>query len=181
MQAAYINALMLRPPVILGRQMQPLSCAHLAALAAIDSPLLGRLQDANAADLIPAIFICSYSWPFPWLDAAQADIEQQVREWGAAAPRFEFREVIAQWSAYTNQYSKAPYRYESPSKAPRVPFPFSLVTFLQCELGIPEARAWNMPLCLVLSYRAAHDAYMGSESVMEEEVAQAEMEMEAEQ
>ena len=55
----YYRSLFLQLPVVLGVQLKPLSCYHIAALELTESPYMITGGEPNIDDLVAAVFICS--------------------------------------------------------------------------------------------------------------------------
>lgn len=174
MQDAYLFAFCLHPPVILGRQMQPFSSAHLMELECVGSPLVHHYDQASPADLLAAIYICSFAWPFPWFGKAPSTMRKDVTAWGkSVSARWDFLSALDQWQDYFRSYWKAPERTHDPnseSAAILAPASIKIVAWLLRTLhGMTEERAWNMPICLALAYKAGCDALDGDKSLLDED------------
>jgi hypothetical protein len=170
MQDAYLFAGCLRPPIILGRQMKPFSSAHLMMLEFVASPLLSDLSKAQPADLLLALYVCGQSWPFSWLETS--GLRAEVKAWKNknAAP-WNYAATLAQWLDYFRSYMAAPERVHKPdeSASAKAPVPIRLVTWLLRTLRVSEERAWNMPICLAMAYKAGCDALDGDESLLDDD------------
>lgn len=167
-------AFCLRAPVILGRQLRPFSSAHLMMLECINSPLVRDAGEVLPADLLAAIYICSFEYPFPWLNQAQGSLFKEIAEWGGKVqPQWDFQETLEQWLDYFRSYWKAPERTHSPDAAGvpvRAPASIKIVAWLLRTIhGMTETRAWNMSINLALAYKAGCDALDGDKSLLDDD------------
>lgn len=173
MQDAYLFAMGLRPPVILGRQLRPFCAAHLMELECADSSLVYDASQITPADLLLAVFICFHAWPFPWQEIAEDTLTENVKAWGElVGPEWDFPGALAQWLDYYRVYMAGPERSHKPDAggAIRAPVPVKIVSWLLRTIhGMTETRAWNMPICLALAYKAGCDALNDDKSLLDED------------
>jgi hypothetical protein len=176
MYDCYYNALFVHCPLVLGRQMQPISMGHALLLIAIKSPVLsGDFENALRADILPAIYICS----MPYADAVAkikvGEFESDCKAWGESVSLLgnETAEFDA-FLEYFKEHIKFPPRYEYISKGGKiikpeegaVPWPFTIAWALMERMT--EDRAWNMPLPLAFAYHAANCQFHGDEFLVKE-------------
>jgi hypothetical protein len=172
MQAAYLNALFLAPPVILGRQLKPYSLAHIAFLRSIDSPFYTG-KHASINDLVIAAFVCSHAWPFPFMSQDPDALGQACAEWGESLGTVDFKSNLAAFLRYIRAYSAMPARGTPPDAEAivpeQVPWMFAMAFFLMNDLGFEEIQAWNTPVGRAFAYAAVKAVRSGDETLVSEE------------
>lgn len=164
----WVESVLYGPPVILGRQLRPLSPLHVLILHSIDSPcLLGGpvLYD----ELIVAVHVCSLSWDtrhdaFP--DA------KSMRKWGRKQRRANIESATEAMLAYIRESWHVPERWDSggDKEQARANGAFHLAVFGMSQLGMGEQQAWDCPLARLMCYREAYaEQQTGKSELMSEE------------
>jgi hypothetical protein len=172
MQAAYLNALFLSPPVVLGRQLQPFSLAHIAFLRSIDSPFYNGKR-ASIDDLAVASFVCSHVWPFPFFHQSSDDLAEKCEAWGGSLGKVDFKSNLNAFLCYVREYSAIPARGVPPGAernfSEQVPWMFQIAFFLMSVLNFNEVSAWNTPVGRAFAYAAVKSLLNGDETLISEE------------
>jgi hypothetical protein len=172
MQAAYLNALFLSPPVILGRQLLPYSLAHIAFLRSIESPFYTG-KPAAINDLVVAAFVCSHAWPFPFLSQDPEALGRACAEWGESLGPVDFQSNLAAFWRYIREYSAMPLRGTPPDAdeiiQEYVPWMFTIAFFLMNDLRCSEVEAWNKPVGRAFTYATVKAVLRGDNTLVSEE------------
>jgi len=169
----FLQSIVAQPPIILGRQLRPLSAYHLAALMLLDSPFSpveGNARLVKPEDLATAVFVCSYGFAdgpgvmFPELDITAFTAMQM--------PTPEtFGDDLDDFEMYLDCFLVTPNVWMPTSEAgkasPRqsgVPVPFLVVAYvLQHFGGLTRTEAWDMPFSELVAYKCAIQERYGFE------------------
>ena len=166
------QAVLCRPPVILGRQMRPFSAYHGLALSVLDSPFFAS-GTASTEDVIVAVWVCGTAWGDGGGLRLDGDGLDAVMDWGRTVGQFEVATITDALTSYMDDYMTVP-RMMAPSGASssHVPVYFKLVaTFLAHYSGFTEADAWNLPFNRLCCYLAARAEDNGSKLMTDEQKA----------
>ena len=156
MSAAWITALLQRPPVIYGRRLHPFSLSHSMILEEARNPLWcgGEIRvDA----LIEAVDVCSRTWEenAEWFDKVN---RRKIRSFSLRClTRYRFADAYARFKVYIDDATACSSREVSGEGRLLVsPHQYRVVVFLM-SLGWSESRAWNAPFGRARCYYDAHD------------------------
>jgi hypothetical protein len=161
MSNVFLRSLFVRPPIVLDRQLLPLSAFHLATLTLLKSPfIMGGTPTED--DVAMAVFVCSHSSRdlpdllFPEIDAVAFS---ECCPWHEVIWALE----LADLQQYFNDYLEFPIiavpvdeTGKANSKASAVPMPFKIVaSILQFMSGIEDDDAWDKPINKLVCYKSA--------------------------
>ena len=184
MQNVFKNALYHREPTVLQRRLLPLSLAHVYSLMVIDSPYVTG-GEKTLLDLAIAVMICSRTWKQGQAFFESDDILDQCAKWGRKCRRLDFNTEQSNFVLYLDEYTQFPDRYSTvkpeAQKPCKHPWPLLIAKRLIGPSCNPEteARVWDMPLPLALSYWSAEAEIQGDESLATEADKQKRVEQEA--
>jgi hypothetical protein len=168
----FLASVFATPPVILGKQLLPFSCAHASFLYAIESPYMigGSL---TPDEICIAIWICSLKF-----EEIQCRIGKDVnvvssefKEWVSSfLGVHKINDANESFQQYLEQHLRAPERWKKKeSKPSKSPWPLTIATNLMRELKFSEEKAWNLSMPLALWYFAAIAEANGDESLITEQ------------
>lgn len=161
----YVNALVLEPPVILGRRLLDLSLYHLAILDTFGSPyVLGGAKSID--DLALGVWVCSRTPSQIKRGMASGLIKKQMWLMGIVHARSDLHKEGQSFERYITEYMRMPEWWSSDGSPRRVPWYFSVAWAIMPRVG--EERAWSMSLALAMAYYATEADAQGSRSVMTE-------------
>lgn len=168
MQQVFKRSLFHSAPIVLKRQLHPLSCGHAYILMAAESPFfIGG--EINLSALSVAVGVCSrdFASASEWINSDLS--AEDARKWGKECRDLDFAEEAKKFREYLSSYAVMPERFvKKDSKPCRHPWP--LITAVRLMLlGIPEERAWNMHISMALSLASAHAETQGDDSLESEE------------
>lgn len=124
---AFFRSLILRPPVILGRQLHPLSPWHLVVLMGLDNPVAtGR--ESNRMDMLQAIYVCSLtSVDSPRL--YYGNLANEIGQWVAGLHPEDEPNAFAAYHRYLSDYMAFPKFWHKETKQKSesgIPWPYKL-------------------------------------------------------
>lgn len=161
----YVNALVLEPPVILGRKLLDLSLYHLAVLDTLGSPyVMGGAKSID--DLALGVWICSRNPKQIKRGMATGLIKKQMWLMGIVHSGADLHKEGQSFERYITEYMRMPEWWSSDGSPRRVPWYFSVAWAIMPRVG--EDRAWSMSLALAMAYYATEADALGSRSVMTE-------------
>ena len=167
MDNAFLKSLFVQPPEVIGRQLRPLSAWHIAALMILDSPFAKARAVVTSADLVIAVWVCSLRFEDGAAQLFPSPPEDVITEWGRD---FDFESELAAFQLYLDDYLDLPgvWMPDGGGRESGIPSPFHCVATVLCHMhGITEARAWDMPFNLLVSYKSAIAEESGWEVVNE--------------
>jgi len=153
MQAAWTQAALYEPPVILGRKLQPLSPLHLLILDSVDSPFISGGK-SDIQDLVLAVHTCCLKWEtrqniFPEDDALKA--------WGTEQAKTDWREELAAFQLYLSESWVIPEKWDAKDGDKcKANGAYHMALFCMRNLNMPEAEAWNCPVARIVCYRECY-------------------------
>ena len=161
------GAMLPSAPVILGRQLLPLSCWHALLLMMADSPWLRSGTAPDWADTVFALWVCGRRYEAE--DSANWDrIQSECVAWGRAVGEWNHDAVSAEFREYLDAALTLP-GFKQPATgeaASPIPWPFRAVATVMHYLPqLSEEDAWNLPVARVACYRACCGEDNGMELV----------------
>ena len=163
---AWLTALMVTPPVILGRRMQPFSLAHSFILERAGNPFwVGG--ERGPEHFFEALEICSLD-----LQGNRARVAKNVgrsfKRWVAKYFRKVTADDVARFAQYLDDYLACHPRESGGSgRELHSPWQFRIVADLVAS-GLGEERAWNMPLNLARCYYDARAELDGDDTLLDQ-------------
>ena len=169
MQQTYLNAIWAKPPRVMGRQLLPLSCAHVYVLMSMESPFFTD-GDVGVGDMALAVWVCQQrAFPFDTINTAfrSGRLDKRMRRWGARYNLLGLARDRETFGEYLLVNLQAPERFfsdKAPPRPARVEWPMAVVV-ANIRTGIPEDRAWNMPMPLASLYKLTAGYLDGDDSL----------------
>lgn len=171
----YKNALVTKPPKVLGLRLRPFSVIHAALLEAAESPfLVGGLPQPQ--DVILAVYLCRQKYPRV---LQTFDGESLAFRWFMFRNLFRFQlcnmdQAIQRLQEYLEAYLQGPERVQwedAKTKPLKVPWVFALIHRLSGGRHDGETLKglWNMPVNLAFAHAAAVGEANGDDSLISEE------------
>ena len=173
MYECHINAVLLRPGVIMGQELRPFTLGHAFLLEAQDSPFIcgGAVE---FADLVFAVVICS----MPWEEARALVMDERrlikaAAKWGRRVGRkkYDIKEACAEFATYIKSYFDTVDVLEDPEKkADPCPTALPIAARMAWALmeRMTEAEAWACPMGKALMYCVAKGEESGQKYMPEE-------------
>lgn len=171
MQLCYQNAFIARPPVVFGRQLEPLSLGHVYLLTVQGSPLMDG-GPVTQGDIVTAVFICSSPFKEAIDRLVSPDCLSSAVEWGKENRSANSEAECKAFMDYFRSYFQYPERYLEHKvngvsvKQSKSAVPWFYVIAWSLMERVSEERAWNMPLPLAFSYHAANAQFNGDEMLV---------------
>ena len=170
MDQVFQNAFRPPRPVILGRQLHPLSLGHLVLLESggciFTDP--APMRPANAGDLAAAVWVCSQKAT----DLRMADNAPQDKEmirWGLQMRKRDLRVERCAFIDYLTTSLRFPKAWETDNnKKPVSAWQFAVASAL-IESGVAHGDVWDMPVSEALALYAAVQERKGLELMTPEE------------
>jgi hypothetical protein len=159
----HVNAFLILPGRVLGRQLRPLTLAHYWILEAVDSPYVTGAVPAYA-DTVFAAFVLSHHPAFVrWLMVRPALMRFVFAAWGRRYKGMNIIGDMRAFSEYWKAYTAWPKQWDKggPSKRSCLPTSIKLVWTIAGKVG--ERRAWSMPMPLAVAYFTAEAEWNGAE------------------
>jgi hypothetical protein len=162
----HVNAFLIKPGKVMGRNLRPMTLAHLWLLEAIGSPYAFTKCAASYSDTLTAVMVVS-------LPAALAKWIITRPFWQRVYMRLFFRlgriaDDVAAAESYFAAYKAHPDRVDSKTSTSRrtcTPASVSIAWVIMGKVG--ERRAWSMPIPLAMTYLVAESEANGSEYISE--------------
>lgn len=153
MEIAWAQALLYQPPVVLGKQLLPLSVLHVLMLDAIDSPFM-RGGSFDAGDLIIAVHLCGLKW----VDREQFFVDAKAaRAWGKSQRKNQMDDESAKFVDYISESWKIPETWKTgKGQSAKANGAYHLAVFGMRQLGMSEAEAWDCPVARLVCYRETY-------------------------
>lgn len=169
MQSVFKIAIFQRPPIVLGRQLLPLSHWHEMVLMASESPYAGDTDTANLDNLAFAVAVCSQTWEQGSAWFASPDLFKVSHKWGKGKRKADFGEAHAAFVKYLSESRVQPdheHLIGKVSQPCQHPWPMLNAVALFEKLG--ESRAWNCPIALGSSYLSCMVELAGNRTLKDE-------------
>ena len=152
METGFLDSLLAKPPVLLGRQLREFSIGHALTLQAIEHPLVcGRELDRYT--VLTAICICELT--FAECRTLLADWETNMDALAKVMPDFKVGDVAPLLIDYYTRSTDFPeIMVDELSRGPRYPLELSLIVGLM-QIGMTETEALDAGYCRAVWYCAA--------------------------
>jgi hypothetical protein len=161
---AWLTALMVTPPTVLGRRLKPFSLAHSLILERAGNTFwVGG--EKTVEDFFQAVDVCARD-----LQENRERInepQRRMKRWIARTFRKASAADVQKFAAYIQDHATCCAR-ESTGGASRdmaSPWQFRIAAYL-IERGFAEERAWNMPLNLARCYFDANEEMNGDNTLV---------------
>lgn len=166
MQAAYVLADILAPPVLLGRRLLPFTLGHAELLTVFESPFMTG-GTVTHSELVFAVWICTRTRRAA-LDAIRGGTHaDEVTAWGREVVGYDLPAASALLQATIDRYCVAPARWSSGTKKPaRVPWFRMTAATLRRFFHVSEDEAWNTPCGEAFCQVASISAMLGDNDLM---------------
>lgn len=176
MSSAWDKALFARAPVVFGRQLLPLSLAHVRALKAMASPYVGG-GAASPVDALIAASICSRTLAQINAEVFGAAVQPWRRWWGARwLMRWRADAFRAGHSAlveYFDEFAAQPPHEWATGETRQYAAPWEYHTArVLCKVyGMSVAQAWECPVGLARCLYDTHAEAEGDETLITDQLA----------
>ena len=161
---AWLTALMVTPPTVLGRRLQPFSLAHSLILERVENPFwIGGEKSIDG--FYQAVDICARD-----LQGNRERVNESGRtfkKWVTRTFRKASVDDVERFANYISDHATCCAREYSAgaSRDMASPWQFRIVSYL-VERGFTDERAWNMPLNLARCYYDANEEMNGDTSLV---------------
>lgn len=176
MDRAFVNAIDLRPPVVLGLQLKPLALGHVMVLYAIDSPFFaeGRL---DVFALSAAVYVCSNQASAFFGKGLTPPDRKTIQKWARAcgSAKMDYAAETKRFVKYIEAYLEHPENWtDDGGKKPRAPWPFTIAFALINQAHFTEPAALDEPVNRAMCWYACLGEVNGNEIVTDAENAELE-------
>jgi len=174
----FVQALMLRPPKVLGVQLRPYCAGHALLLDALGNSFVTPGADWSLEDLGVAVLVCSRSFEagrrlvVPRGRGDRLPVRTRLLLWllgWRARRRAKFIEhEIAAFAAYLEDYQQMPDYWGAQAGSLNAPWPYSAAvgTVIALKGAVSLAEAWNLPLSESVFYAATVADLYGDDGLM---------------
>jgi hypothetical protein len=171
MDEIYITAFCPPQPVVLGKQLLPLSMGHTVLLEGGDSIFLRQQpgRDATVQDLAMAVWVCSQQASVLRFEQRDAPDTEELVQWGLDCRPADIDAEIRMFTQYLSSSLRMPRAWtDSSSKAPVAPWQYSVAAVL-IEAGWERDYVWDGPIAEILAGFAALQERHGLDLVSPQE------------
>jgi hypothetical protein len=171
----HINAFLIKPGRVLGRNLRPLTLAHYWILEAVGSPYAYN-QTPSYADTAFAVF--SLSTPpkvTRWLMTHPSIMRLVFKVWGIVYRTDNMVGDMIAFNDYWEKYTAIPSKYDTGGAGHKSCLPSSVSIAWMLMARMDERRAWSMPLPMALCYVVAESENNGATYVTERDKYMAKM------
>lgn len=172
MPYTYSTDSLVKPPVLFGRRLRPLTLGHAMVLNALEHPALMNEQ-LNLSELAVAVWVCSVPWK-----KAQKMIRNgsshRALFWMGLRYRIRrggFKEAVLAFDEYRRFYIDGPPRWETGDggSAGAVPWFLTLFCAVQKHTNLTANETWNLPVKFAAEICAGIGELNGDTTLMSEE------------
>jgi len=166
MDSVFFQAMLLRPPKILGRQLHDFSCYHALLLTQLDSPFLIS-GTPSRAHIVELLYICGTQYEPHGKSIFDSTVIKDSFLWGKETGLFDVPKVVREINQYLADYMAFPRIWISDKnrRESGIPAPFRMAATIL--FGYPgtftEVEVWNLSMAKASCYRAYIAEYNGME------------------
>ena len=167
MPYTYSTDALVKPPVLFGRRLLPLSLGHVRLLHALEHPALSA-DALELPDIGSAVWICSTPWKKAQRKIRTGKYLNEIRKIGRKAGRMPALQASA-FDEYRNFYIEAPPRLQDgQAESARVPWFLLLFCAVQKNTNLSAEETWNLSPRHAAEICAGLSVLNGDKSVMSE-------------
>lgn len=174
----FLQAVLIRPPKVLGLQLRPYCAGHALVLDALGNPFVTPGADWTIEALGIAVLVCSLTFEqckqmlIPRGRGDRFALSTRFALWRLGRRAWRRRKTIEHemqtFVDYLMDYQEMPDYWDSKGGSLNAPWPFAAVIGVVMALkgAVSVADAWNMPLSEAVYYGATVGDLLGDDALM---------------